>query len=786
MDGSEDLPVNLEDQVSFLNGVRALIPKLFIEATTYQVDMFELIQAQKELWATLEKMDTYKKHKKSKEQLLTIGLRLEDGEQTAVQRSIDPAAISAWKHDMLQILEGLSSNESIEGQLLSKMSAHASLAQSHQGLVSTILRLVPMSEQERSQLMRASEEEKADFLATRLNEVPNGFDFSRYPWIEQRDLKGLKEAVQKSRVARRTYASLLELHLLLQDSSNTIDDRLDTAKERINALGELDLDIFIDKDVFKKRLAVLGAKSTINPRFVTDLIGAHVNEISSKQVTTQAKFKNLSLHEVDHNLAMFRGMVTGDCSTEYSAGFSASPFERTFFIVDQDQRVEGTVSLTLLKDASGNQVAYVHTVAGKSLSSADVMMAFEGIRQLLPTLGAGGMVIPTSAQISALNNLSTSQSVFSDLATTRSLGQTSLKYQDSELRDEINKVDTAPYDMPSSNTEGTRMDVQNPIVDASPQNVVNRFKDFTPIPMKGAEFAILALDMLALGQKDMAQKIAKLGKVDFNQLESLDKIIQNKDQLTIAEYKQNVEEFFRYFGNDAGGLFDTHSYYFELGLLRAADSLSGENIKSSTEVFSSYLRLQGVPPLGKEWYEKANALGLGRSSGVRRVVAKLDPNDVDDLKLFLAIIQKLDISNEVTDGVVNQWHEAQAKPIADVIFKNLYPPRVQASLIRSASIEQLNQQNAHGFTPLMIAALNGQDSVFEALLARGVDTKLKNNDGDTALEIATEWGRVDMLKRLSGFGSDGSADLSEATPDNRSQGSSSAEGPCTDLKRSLE
>lgn len=129
LDGAEDIPTDLEQQVGFLNGVRALIPDLFIESTTYQVDMFELLDNQKELWSDLEKMETYKRNIYLRQKLLAINLSLEAGEQTTVQRSIDPAAISAWRNSLLQVLETIEDGKPIESQIIQRLNANASSAQ---------------------------------------------------------------------------------------------------------------------------------------------------------------------------------------------------------------------------------------------------------------------------------------------------------------------------------------------------------------------------------------------------------------------------------------------------------------------------------------------------------------------------------------------------------------------------------------------------------------------------------------------------------------------------------
>ena len=53
-------------------------------------------------------------------------------------------------------------------------------------------------------------------------------------------------------------------------------------------------------------------------------------------------------------------------------------------------------------------------------------------------------------------------------------------------------------------------------------------------------------------------------------------------------------------------------------------------------------------------------------------------------------------------------------------------------------------------TPLIIATSKGHEKTVKALLANGADKELTNKFGDTALDIAEENGKKEMIELLEG------------------------------------
>ena len=63
---------------------------------------------------------------------------------------------------------------------------------------------------------------------------------------------------------------------------------------------------------------------------------------------------------------------------------------------------------------------------------------------------------------------------------------------------------------------------------------------------------------------------------------------------------------------------------------------------------------------------------------------------------------------------------------------------VVAALPDAAAAIDLNHPDNLGLTPLMAASLNGKPEVVRVLLAAGADKDLRNDDGETALDLAID------------------------------------------------
>jgi len=66
-----------------------------------------------------------------------------------------------------------------------------------------------------------------------------------------------------------------------------------------------------------------------------------------------------------------------------------------------------------------------------------------------------------------------------------------------------------------------------------------------------------------------------------------------------------------------------------------------------------------------------------------------------------------------------------------------------------ASYDDINQQNSMGWTPLMFAVDFGFADIVSELVDAGADTEIQNEQGNTAISIAEEWGNEEVLEALN-------------------------------------
>ena len=72
-------------------------------------------------------------------------------------------------------------------------------------------------------------------------------------------------------------------------------------------------------------------------------------------------------------------------------------------------------------------------------------------------------------------------------------------------------------------------------------------------------------------------------------------------------------------------------------------------------------------------------------------------------------------------------------------------------LARKARLDALSPKESGAYTPLMMAAREGQPGVVRLLLEAGADPALKNTEGLTAARIAERAGRADIAATIAGF-----------------------------------
>jgi len=71
-------------------------------------------------------------------------------------------------------------------------------------------------------------------------------------------------------------------------------------------------------------------------------------------------------------------------------------------------------------------------------------------------------------------------------------------------------------------------------------------------------------------------------------------------------------------------------------------------------------------------------------------------------------------------------------------------------IARKAKLDAVSPRESGAYTPLMLAAREGQPALLRLLLEAGADTSLKNTEGLTAAQIAGRAGHTDIAAAISG------------------------------------
>ena len=114
---------------------------------------------------------------------------------------------------------------------------------------------------------------------------------------------------------------------------------------------------------------------------------------------------------------------------------------------------------------------------------------------------------------------------------------------------------------------------------------------------------------------------------------------------------------------------------------------------------------------------------------------------------LLITISFLVLLASTTEGC-NRWRSASRSPETDALFRAVRSgsPDTVKAVLSSPNVD-VNAVDEHGNTPLIEAARLGHDKVATALLIAHADPSIKNNEGKTALMLATE-GRHDETVRV--------------------------------------
>lgn len=126
---------------------------------------------------------------------------------------------------------------------------------------------------------------------------------------------------------------------------------------------------------------------------------------STPKVLTVKAGDVIRLQEVHPDLAVLRGFVGNDCSTDVSFGFPYSPYERTYYVTNEKNEFLGYVSLSLV-DFRKERSFFFHTIAGPEINHAMNDMIIRGVYAAREQIGGKYMAMPENHRIEENINFS--------------------------------------------------------------------------------------------------------------------------------------------------------------------------------------------------------------------------------------------------------------------------------------------------------------------------------------------------------------------------------------------
>ena len=327
-----------------------------------------------------------------------------------------------------------------------------------------------------------------------------------------------------------------------------------------------------------------------------------------QQVSTQ-----YSLVEVPGFLAAFRGLVGGDCASQYCFGYSYLPAERTFFLYDDANQLMGYAMLTELESNDGSRFKkswYLHDITGRRLSVPSAKILIHALSVAAKSSGRL-LLLPSAESIGEINNhlpLIQLQQQLVEHSKKRSL-----KYSDSVVRDNLSlsgiKFD-ARYDVSSANPFGYEPELSSDLLsqitvgvdETSELAVTGRRPQLSAESALILSLSLLTSERMSVSQsaakadlaaivaggigvnaaevdyslrKKVAKEIASLGNHSFVDVQQLSQALANKKKYPLELYYQRVAEQLKGFGiRDAESILQKHPYLLYEGHLRSANALS--------------------------------------------------------------------------------------------------------------------------------------------------------------------------------------------------------------------
>ncbi|OFZ80617.1 MAG: hypothetical protein A2583_10920 [Bdellovibrionales bacterium RIFOXYD1_FULL_53_11] len=595
-----------KDKLEFLLFVREQIPRLFSDAAQYDINLFKLLENQEKMQELLKAYPEWIKHHQN--HMLHTFTYTATSNQTVKSTQISTDAVKALKDNAIKTLEALPKDKPVSEAIRARMVEILKDPASADGLLTGLMQQIPLEARKSGALKdfkTMNVQQKIDLLAKLLPETLSGqLKLEQY---------GLKAGAGKQEVLKRLQQlmsqnveanGLTALHMMLQDAEGRINPKASIAELRssIEAIGRDGLIALSDKDAlnpkilkFSETLQKGGAVPGVQLRKQSaDGVLDYFKSYAARTEQTVSKIEGgVTLKEVPGWIGIFRGCTGGDCATQFSFPYPNDPNERVFFVYDNEGRLKGYASGTIV-EVKGKKSFYLITVSGSRISASDTKMIIDGLNGSLKELGVQQLVLPTKENLTKLMNFPEVSGVFESYVTDAAAVEVEIKYTNPEIRGKIQGFEgdynSGKYDHMSRNTRGRVI----PPPDGKQQYLqktvsVHAMPPESRIPATRQNALEFIMELWASNRSHQAKEVIKMAGLDSEKpaIEKLFSLMANEDGLTVSKHQEEVTRLARQISNNPG--YVVGEKVFMRGRLLAPDAYRGENIKQTlTMVIDKY------------------------------------------------------------------------------------------------------------------------------------------------------------------------------------------------------
>ena len=476
--------------------------------------------------------------------------------------SISPDSLKLWRQKLNESLyyTFTDNNNSVEELIAHYLKLYISLKTTSSALIAGIVSFLTPDQKTEFLSKTSTPKDRINWIKLNLeDDFPSSFKKANFNFLQT---SSTKDNVIRILSIEHKLASLLILYLALLDYGDM--SKLKLNKETLDNFGilsfsELIFDTLLKKDYLEKNLSDLlsDLKSKFSLEFndkklLVTLINSILVELkpyTQKTMFSEQKSIDIILKEVPPKIAVFRGMMGGDCSTSLSFPYPNDPHERVFFIYNTEGDPLGYLSATEVESPIG-KILYLITISGPRISTLMAESIIEALNSLKSKLNVSYIGFPPDRLLASLINYSEIRDAYSKKY---SLDQVNISYQNRDIRSYIEKFhesNSAQYDHQANNTVAnlyipsseSSLSILSTISSVNPNALTHLSGNFNSVSGRIAYTIFKLLAEYKVFSREYLESSYLLNNV-YTDSEMID-IVFNKDRLSKAEYLNKISEIF--------------------------------------------------------------------------------------------------------------------------------------------------------------------------------------------------------------------------------------------------